>query len=280
MFRTPICLAAVTAVGLAAASADAAFLEDFEDVSADGAVTTSNTDYTSANTDTGTSMTGRTDTGDLFGEGTSNIYAELIDTSTDNGNFLGAPVSGLTNVATFQFDFHDRNTAGKGAGFRISTETDNTPTDEQVQVIVQEGSFNIRSNGGNAATGSYDEDTTYTLTIFANNSGATIAGYFGGEDLENDTYDVWLTQGSGASTLVQGGNLFEDGGANVAFGNTSAFTFTSASGVDFLLDNVEVTAGIDTGRVNPIPEPASLALLGVGSLLMLGGRPGGRRQAC
>lgn len=207
-----------------------------------------------------------TDTGNVFGEGTSNEFAQFFDNNSGDSTFLGEG-GALTNVATYQFDFYDTGTS-KGVFFRMDQTTSGSSSDDYVQVGVQEESFNIRSGGANATYGSYSRDTEYRLTIIANNSGSTLTDYFGTEDLVDNNYAVWLTPVGGASTLIKGDAVFNVTNNNGDFTSIAAQTFSGATGVDFYVDNVEAFSGVETSGLSVVPEPSSFALL-LGSLSLL-----------
>jgi len=99
----------------------------------------------------------------------------------------------------------------------------------------------------------------------------------------DDTYEVYMNTGVAAATAA---DLITDHDADdVDFrnGTSSALThFFSGTGANNITDELPLYLDdiyVDNGGANltnPIPEPASLALVGIGSLLVLGGR---RRRA-
>jgi len=86
-------------------------------------------------------------------------------------------------------------------------------------------------------------------------------------DIGSDQIELWVNpdlsggeSGLGAATLSDTGNVGAISGIAVSFEET-----------DSALDQIRISNG-DNGflDVTAIPEPASLALMGLGSLLMLG----------
>jgi hypothetical protein len=251
-------LVSAGALGVATASGAVIFTDDF-----------SSGDFSNwDNIDSGdnnpllTDLNVLTDSGNLFGEGTGNRFAQFIDEEDNDTVYIGKGAA-LTNVATYQFDFIDTGT-DRGVAFRLDQTPSSSSNDSYVQVIVQGESLNIRSAGTNATFGSYTRDTEYRLTIIANNSGSAINNYFGTNSLANDSYAVWLTPVGGASVLVKGDAQFTETTNSNAFTSIAAQTFSGATGVDFYLDNVEAFSGVEVSGLSAVPEPATYAaLLGV-----------------
>ncbi len=259
-------LTLLTAGAFAAGSASAAVI--FSDDFSSGNFNTWDNIDSGDNNPATTDLNVLTDSTNLFGEGTSNQFAQFIDEENDDTVFIGEGGT-LTNVATLQFDFIDTGT-DKGVAFRLDQSASGSSTDDYVQVIVQEESFNIRSGTTNATFGSYSRDTEYRLTIIANNSGSAITDYFGTNDLANDSYAVWLTPVGGASMLIKGDAVFEVTSNNNNFSSIAAQTFSGAVGVDFFMDNVEAFSGAETSGLSPVPEPSTYALLaGFGALVLV-----------
>ncbi len=207
--------------------------------------------------------------------GTGNKYATFIDTNGSSGTFAGAGASGTTfsaNLVTWQFDFYDSGLddgTGRGLFTRLDTAVSNTQSDDYLQVGIQDGSFLIRNNDStNDVTGSYSLNTAYKLSIFANNSGSDVSNYFGGETLENDTYDLWLTQGTNASTFIGTGAFGPTADSN-NFQGLAIQSFNGASTVDMSVDNFELHDEVFTDGLNVVPEPSTMVLVGLVGLASL-----------
>lgn len=257
---TKLLLTLFTAGALGAGSANAApvFSDDFSS----GVFSNWDNVDAGANDPATTDLNVLTDSGDLFGEGTGNQFAQFIDQLNNDTVFIGKGEA-LTNVATYQFDFIDTTgtASDRGVAFRMDQSTSSSSTDDYVQVIVQSGSFNIRSGSANNTFGSYLPNTEYRLTIIANNSGSAINNYFGTNSLADDSYAVWLTPVGGASLLIKGDAVFDQTSDINAFTSVAAQTFSGATGVNFYMDNVGAFSGVEVSGLAPVPEPSTYAAL-------------------
>jgi len=160
-------------------------------------------------------------------------------------------------LLTFSFDF---------------VAPDSFPADGEIQI--DRGNFNNfnqfdrlqldtdpNDGTGDIVTTSFTESDAYNaleknrLDIVINVTGSGVS--YQSKTVAHDTYDVWLN-----------GNLIIDGAAGQGTGDTKAISglrFRAAGNGRMFYDNVEVR---DEAFV--IPEPASLALLGLGGLMTLG----------
>ena len=269
--------ASLTLLFAAAANAAVVFDENFEDVGDGNAITTANTDFTSIFQTASQVYTGRQDTGNLFLNGTDNIYAEIDDNGTGDGGlrYIG-PVGQFTSSYTFRFEFYEPTSAGDDGAlnFRLGVDdqsSGSTQNETGPQFALDDGEIS-GSSGGTDATGAYLLDTPYIIDVVVTNGGAiTYTGEDGTpETLADDRYDVFFTnQLTGVTTQEIDDAIFRISAAGTPATTQDHNGFTvqqfSGNGVQLtFLDNIQV---IDEPSV--IPEPASLALLGLGGLMLL-----------
>lgn len=236
--------------------AHATLIDDFESVDASGGpVSPSGTIWDGdVFAGTGNTLEVIEDSANLLGAGTSNQIAHLADVSTSQrvtlyaNNALGT----ADDVVTLSFDFYEPSGVNGGDLF-IRLRDNGT---RLVDARFDDGT--AADNGGNV-TGAYSQDAALTFYIVANNSGSTVS--YGGTDVANDTYDIWVDSGSGASVIVNDAPFRDSGGS--FFNDLEIGMFTSQASQEVYLDNLNVTAGV------VIPEPASLVFMGLGGLLML-----------
>lgn len=88
-------------------------------------------------------------------------------------------------------------------------------------------------------------------------------------DTNTNTYDLYMSTGLNAGTLVNNDSPFINGKGLTAL---QAIAFMSHSDNETQFDNLYYSAGVDVSH--PIPEPASLSLIGLAALAM-----GRRRRA-
>ena len=234
-------LAAITAtagLGLATqATASPIFTEDFESFS-EGATTTAVSDsFTITN-----GFNNRTDFWAVEGAdgdpaGTGNNGADLFDIENTRGFGLrdldDSNNPGPPNYLTFD-PISTTGLSDFSFSFDVSNEvsTGNTTSSDELRVI-----FDLNYDGI-----TFNADETYTLT--GNGSGALTDGTSTAVEgsFTNFSYDLVGTPTGDLGVRIQAVS-FTGGGDRVTF------------------DNVQVSA---------VPEPASLALMGLGGLLMLG----------
>lgn len=269
----PVAVATFLFFSWASADAGVIFSENFNDISTGDPISPSNTDYTDSFNGTGTSQTATQDTGDIFGEGTSNIYNRTLDTSTSNSariNFndddSGSINWGQPDVITYSFDLFDASSGSNGAySFRVSPDSD-----AQSNYFTQVN-FAPSTGGVAGVNGAYSTNTLYRVDIVANTGGSTVNfvdGLGNARSVGADSFAVFLTdlatmaQTAVVDNVAGNGSQFGAGFESIAFQ-----TFSGASGLDVYWDNVEVRD--EAFVTNVIPEPASLLLLGLGGLALL-----------
>lgn len=230
------------------------------------------------------------DSGNVFGGGTSNNYLRFADTSNTNAAEIARLSTGTnrfsTEVGTLSFDFLIPS-GGQSTGWSIFLGNGNPGSSNIVFGI------NLRLNGNivtTTAAGSpsttilspYTPNTAQKLAIVFNSSISTVT--YAGGSLATGTMDIWLGNtriGTGiAATGGKGANW--TGLTPVAINNVNiASNFASANTAqdfrgEILIDNFV----IDNTAISPIPEPASMAILGgLGALAAAGfGRARRRRD--
>lgn len=113
---------------------------------------------------------------------------------------------------------------------------------------------NLGNSAGGTKTAELALNTSYTLTMYANDGDTAIIDYEGTRDLAADSVDFWLD-----GTYWGGGSLRDSDGTDPS-NTTSALaaigfiSLSSTDGIDYAVDNISVTA---------IPEPATLSTLGL-----------------
>ncbi len=259
----------ITAALSASAYGDVVFSEDFNSLTNGTGITASNTDYTDFFNGSGASQTAATDAGDLFGEGTSNIYNRTLDSSSTNSARINANNLAAGDLVTYSWDFNDSGTSGYA--FRLSTAND-AQSNYSVQV-----NFNPSTGTIIDVASAYSTNTTYRVDVVANTGGSTVNfldGYGDGRSVSADSFSVFLTNlTTNVQTVVKDNVVFNGTESGAGFDSIAFQTFNGSAGVNLAWDNVVL---LDEALVTVVPEPASLALMGLGSLLILGRR----RVAC
>ena len=263
-------LFAVGAFGLAAASAHAVVIET-EDFEGATGVNYNGTVYQGERADTDDNSGVVTDSTTFAGFGADNTFVRQ-ETNGDNFSAVGVndDYGSLDNgLLSFNFHFSEPTAAGQDteARFYIGGNTGDRP----VWLNFNNGTI---SPEGDAATASYLLDASYAIDVVANESGSTVT-YNGSETVANESYDVYLTTSSGSTTQIFDDVAFQELGVNI-----DSFYFVVADGNQtFSHDSITITddEAVILGYANVVvPEPASLALVGLGSLLICSRR---RRSA-
>ena len=214
----------------------------------------------SENFDSGTAGDGlKADFGYTSSLGFTDVFVQQIP---DFGNSLGmdgstatGPATGLNGV----FDHTFANTSSGLVRYKVSV-SDFSPTNNFVGIRKAGGSdlgmFNYVGN--KVRLGNFSTAILFTgTTVFDPNEKLDIEVI---HDLDNDMLEASFTQGS---TMETTGGFINAGGVTQA-GTFRMFMDTRVNfgRQGFDMDNIVVETGV-------IPEPATLALLGLGSLLML-----------
>ncbi len=238
---TPL-LAAAALYGPAASGA-IVFSEDFEsdtpdtqpagpDVNGDPYVITSGTN---------TSVLVRDD--GAIGAAEANQYLQILDASTAFSAVFGAGAeAGSGGDLALQLDFSEPTGGGNG-GFNLRLGSANANASAGPDLFFNNGTLLVNNGSSVPTLGTYSLDTTHSLLLSI--------------DDDANTYDVTLD-----GVLI---------GDDVTFRNAVTisdlfFQVSSGNQQTFNVDNLVLS---DSAA---IPEPASLALLGLGGLLLMGRR--------
>lgn len=223
-----------------------------------------------------------TDSGNLFGAGTSNQYLRIADTSNANNTLnynLAINDTAIGQVGTLAFDFYDPSGDGaQGDGWllRMGTAAGNSVTAFGLYLMNGElrvaTTSNVTPNG--TAFGTYSLDTLHSLVIFYNSSASNVS--YAGRTLAANTMDVWLDGTIAATALGRSGGT--TGVQTIdSFGFTRKTTTNTAT--DFVgtlyLDNITAYSGAETAA---IPEPSAFALAGGAVALTLAGLSRRKRE--
>lgn len=209
-----------------------------------------------------TSLNVTADSGNLFGEGTSNQYVNFSDNSSSNSVELGQhSLSGFnTPVVRLGFDFYEATSAfNDGLVIQIGTDNLSANNERLVQIGLDDGRLYVDGPppGGGTINGSaYTLDTLHSIQIIANNDSTSSNYDFGGGingTLAAGTFDIWID-----STLLGDDNQWTPGGSaanRISAGSAlDSFEFAGFSGTtqEILIDNIEFET---------VPEPSTYALI-------------------
>jgi len=259
-------LGAALAAGSQSSRAAIVFSEGFETPASGASITSSNTNFTTAGTSSsGLSFTTTTDTGDIFGNGTSNKFNQTVDTTAAAISIRVDDLSdaSLGNLATFSASYRYTG-SNTGFVFRVAL----------IDGATGSANYNAAASGGELTSfGGFSSSTTYRFDLVANNTGSALTNYYGDEDLASGAYDLFVTSLDGTfQTRVKNDVAFinfptpGDSDAD-GFDSFSLQTFTSSTGIELAWDDVEVRN--EAFVTIPIPEPSSTALLSLGGLALI-----------
>jgi hypothetical protein len=212
--------------------------------------------------------------------GTNNSHVEDTDQGRSLATYGGAPWRGAerdltgTNAAvlvgetqTYFWQVYADSTGGAGYDFMmgLSPSVGNIDTGNAYQ------DFNVMPFVNNAAATPFinaeapttpwwapmNPDEWYNLWVVVNN------------DAVDPTYDLYYSAGMAAPVLVAADANWRNTGALPIGQDLNAIGFMAAGGAGgrLLIDNIYYAQGVDLS--NPVPEPAALALMGLGGLAMI-----------
>jgi hypothetical protein len=196
--------------------------------------------------------------------GSPNQYGELADVGSASGYYLRLDSPTYTEapgaVTTFSFDFYEPASVGDSYilfGYAMGNGS-LTSTTQRLSLRLQDGV--ISSSGLTGGTSTYSQDTAYTLHMIFNDTDAPVA--YSAGTIAAGKADLWIEALSGGAPVFVGTATATN--SQTATYSVAFRTYNSQQQT-VLVDNVSLVEG----AVTIVPEPASLALLGVGGLLMV-----------
>jgi len=206
------------------------------------------------------------------GTASANIYCTVVDSSvniagTGNGVHIFDNTSLSGGSSRVGYDFSDGESAVR-YDLKFARLSNGSANNFTVSMGAKGGAltsagnryFEVRLSGnGNLGyldngtattiTGAIALNTSYTLSIYANDSDSVITGYETGHDLAANSVDYWLD----GTYLATGGLKSTLSDVTTAgFGRAQVSSGTGDVGLDYVFDDLTVTA---------IPEPATLGLV-------------------
>jgi len=235
------------------------FFDDFENYSANTDIDTSGR-WGTANATAGFWTVEDESTATPFGAG-PNQFGNLNDSSASASIRLQSPslTEAVNAVTTFSFDFSEP-TGGGDSNLIVGYSTngdDLNGTGSRQTINLNNGTI---TGLASVASDTYDLDTAYTLYMIYNDSGSDV-NYDGGTITNGDAH-IWIEELDSGNFIFVGTSSEQNPGTvatSYRVGFRSFSTFVQA----VQIDNVELTLGAAA-----VPEPASLALLGLGGLLL------------
>lgn len=173
------------------------------------------------------------------------------------------------SVATYFYQFNPTSTVKNATA-------DVNDWDQMMGLTANVGSLDQNNSWQDYAVMPYFAGTSAATPAMYNNSGTygvlplnTWQNIWIVVDTTANTYDLYMSTGTAAGTLVNNDAAFN---MTHGAGALQAIGFMSHSDNETQFDNLYYSPGVNTAH--PIPEPASLSLLGLGALAM-----GRRRKA-
>ncbi|QYY34311.1 hypothetical protein [Ruficoccus sp. ZRK36] len=200
------------------------------------------------------------DTGNLFGQGTSNQFLNMAVTSYDTSLQPMAATNTFNSTQSGQIslDFYDP-TGSTGDGWIMRWGTGNGNSTSAFALSIQDGSFYLYTGGSitkQDAVASYTQDTVNNLVVVFNNTGSALT-YEGGT-VASGMMDVWLNGTRVASGVSNTGNISTGTSLN-------SFNFVSKAQYvgSLYIDNLSIDSNAS------IPEPSESAAILLAATLLL-----------
>lgn len=239
------------AAGMTALS-QAALVDDFQSYETGNLGVTASPPWTSVNNPTSSNVL-------IAEEGGNRYFAYFAPTTSvvRGGSRAISPIEDASTAATLFLRFYTETDTFNHA-FGLSSNP--SPTgfgDLNVMMRVNAGLFDVRSGGVFLPGVAIQPQTWYNVWAVINQSA--------------DTFDVYLTSGSagaGETDKVASGAAFRVGTVNPLVSFAALVQgYTGAQAANKVrLDDIYLFEGIVL--TNPVPEPAVVSLLGLGSLLL------------
>jgi hypothetical protein len=193
--------------------------------------------------------------------GSPNQYAQLADTVNGGGSDAVRVLSPLISdaadaVTTLSFDFVETSDGGTDvmrAGYSVGTDLNGSGA--RNLITFDDG---VIGNLASSQDNTYSLDTAYTVYMIFNDTDSSFV-YEGGT-IESEEAHIWLEE-LDSGVFIFAGTSGVTGNTNTSY--SVGFRTFSSEVQTLLVDNVELALG-----AAPVPEPNSLALLGLGGLLL------------
>lgn len=193
--------------------------------------------------------------------GSPNQFGNLADSSASASVRIQSPniTEAVGAVTTYSFDFYEPTGGGDSnliLGYSNNNDDLNGSGSRQI-INLNNGTISGLSS---ADDNTYDLDTAYTLYMIFNDSGSELI-YDGGTLADGEAH-IWLEE-LDSGVFVFAGTSSEQNTSTVATSYRVGFRSFSSFIQTVQVDNVELSLGAAA-----VPEPTSLALLGLGGLLL------------
>lgn len=198
-----------------------------------------------------TVQTAETSFGSQYGDFNDNAGSD--DSGWDGINGIGAADEALTTIS---FRFFEPTTTNQDGGIILILGPTGNPVQARAVINFTEGTLTAQSAAGNQ-TASYALDAIHTVQIVVNDTTGSLAYDSISDTIDAKRYDVWLD-----GLLVAEDLAFVNDTQNF---DSFAWDTFNGDRQRLFVDDFVVESGATV-----IPEPAALALVALGSLLLIG----------